>query len=368
MAKGAREGRGALGAAMGGRRRAAHTDGSEMGAGAGPGGAELPAARRQLPGGAERRGRRDSSPARCAQLAGKGLGRRGSPCRSEPFKHGAGRGGREMTASGGAGHGSDAALPSSLLGRNMHKAGAGGAEKASPENAERKNPGRSRAGGVSAVWSGAGGSPCPLRVRSVGWGRTAVPGSHRRGAVRRSRERAGFGAAGKRRVLPALRAAGAAVSEWPGPGTALLLCCPLSPLEAAGPSLVIVLRLNLAGMNLGYCVETRGSSAALNACCCAEKIRAAEALKPGTDKDVAAGSAVLQAGAGGEGSGPRTCWCGPVSVCVELRGEMGSCWSSRRQPAVELVLNVRNFSVWVSLPVFVKNPALLYVILKALLP
>lgn len=40
-------------------------------------------------------------------------------------------------------------------------------------------------------------------------------------------------------------------------------------------------------------------------------------MKPGTDKDVAAGSVALQAGAGGEGSGPRTCWCGPVSVCPE---------------------------------------------------
>ncbi|XP_021268281.1 N-lysine methyltransferase KMT5A isoform X2 [Numida meleagris] len=121
-----------------------------MGADAGPVGTGLPAARRSIPRGPGRRGRRDSSPARCAQLVGKGLGRRGSPCRSEPFKHGAGRGGREMTAGGGAEHGSEAVLPSSLLGRNMPKARAGGAEKASPENAERKSPGRARAGGENA--------------------------------------------------------------------------------------------------------------------------------------------------------------------------------------------------------------------------
>ncbi|XP_052547340.1 N-lysine methyltransferase KMT5A isoform X2 [Tympanuchus pallidicinctus] len=83
----------------------------------------------------------------------------------------------------------------------------------------------------------------------------------------------------------------------------------------------MALRLNLARTNLGYRVETPGSLVALNVCCCAEKIRAAEALKLGTDKDVAAGSALLQAGAGGEGSGPGTCWRGPVSVCTELRGQ-----------------------------------------------
>lgn len=42
----------------------------------------------------------------------------------------------------------------------MPKARAGGAEEASPENAERKGPGRPRAGGVSAARapSGAGDS------------------------------------------------------------------------------------------------------------------------------------------------------------------------------------------------------------------
>lgn len=337
---------------MGGRRRAARTDGSKKGAGAGPGGAEPLAARRPLPGGAERRGRRDSSPARCAQLAGKGLGRRGSPCCSEPFKHGAGRRGREMTASGGAGHGSDAALPSSLLGRNMPKARAGGAEKASPENAERKSPGRSRAGGVSAVWVRGGRLPVSAAGAPRAVGADGGPRSHRYGAVRRSRKRGGL-RRGRGAPCPPCPASGGSCCQR----AALLLCyprCPLSPLEAAGLGLVITLHLNLARTNLGYCVETPGSLAALNVCCCAEKICAAEALTLGTDKDVAAGSAVLQAGAGGEGSGPRTCWRGPVSVCTELRGQVGCCWPLRRRPAVELLLNVSSLSVWVSLPVFVK--------------
>ncbi|XP_017670956.1 PREDICTED: N-lysine methyltransferase KMT5A isoform X1 [Lepidothrix coronata] len=52
-----------------------------------------------------------------------------------------------MTAGGRAGHGSGADLPPSLLGKNMPKTRAGGAEKASPESADRKGPGRSRAGG-----------------------------------------------------------------------------------------------------------------------------------------------------------------------------------------------------------------------------
>lgn len=265
-----------MGTAMGRRRRAARREGPGIGAGAGPGGAELRAARRPLPGGAERRGRRDSSPARCAQLAGKGLGRRGSPCRSEPFKHGAGRGGREMTAGSGAGHGSDATLTSSLLGRNMPKARAGGAEKANPENAERKSPGRSRAGGVSVVWGGRLPVPAAAAPLGVGGGGRR-PRSPRPGAVREVGSGADFGAAGVRRVLPAVRAVGAAVSERPGLSAALLLCfprCPLSPLEATGLILVIVLYLNLAGMILGYRVKTQGSSVALNVCRCAEKIGA----------------------------------------------------------------------------------------------
>ncbi|XP_074700618.1 N-lysine methyltransferase KMT5A isoform X1 [Strix aluco] len=52
-----------------------------------------------------------------------------------------------MTAGGRAGHGSGAHLLPLLLGKNMPKARAGGAEKASPESAERKGPGRPRAGG-----------------------------------------------------------------------------------------------------------------------------------------------------------------------------------------------------------------------------
>ncbi|XP_058672556.1 N-lysine methyltransferase KMT5A isoform X2 [Ammospiza caudacuta] len=52
-----------------------------------------------------------------------------------------------MTAGGSAGHGSGADLPPLLLGRNMPKTRAGGAEKASPESAERKGPSRPRAGG-----------------------------------------------------------------------------------------------------------------------------------------------------------------------------------------------------------------------------
>ncbi|XP_062445681.1 N-lysine methyltransferase KMT5A isoform X2 [Rhea pennata] len=52
-----------------------------------------------------------------------------------------------MTAGGRAGRGSGAAVPPLLLGKNMPKAGAGGAEEASPESAERKGPGRPRAGG-----------------------------------------------------------------------------------------------------------------------------------------------------------------------------------------------------------------------------
>lgn len=139
----------------------------------------ISAARMLLPGGAGRRGRRDSSPAWCAQLAGKGLGRRGSPCRIQPFKHGAGRGGWAMTAGGRAGHGSGAHLPSLLLGKNMPKARAGGAEEASPESAERKGSGRPRAGGVSSARAWAGGEervapgglphpPLPPAVRA-GW-------------------------------------------------------------------------------------------------------------------------------------------------------------------------------------------------------
>ncbi|XP_051490129.1 N-lysine methyltransferase KMT5A isoform X3 [Apus apus] len=52
-----------------------------------------------------------------------------------------------MTAGGRAGHGSGADLPPLLLGKNMPKARASGAEEASPESAERKGPGRPRAGG-----------------------------------------------------------------------------------------------------------------------------------------------------------------------------------------------------------------------------
>ncbi|XP_050174280.1 N-lysine methyltransferase KMT5A isoform X2 [Myiozetetes cayanensis] len=52
-----------------------------------------------------------------------------------------------MTAGGRAGHGSGAHLPPSLLGKNMPKTRAGGAEKATPESADRKGPGRPRAGG-----------------------------------------------------------------------------------------------------------------------------------------------------------------------------------------------------------------------------
>ncbi|XP_039936713.1 N-lysine methyltransferase KMT5A isoform X7 [Hirundo rustica] len=52
-----------------------------------------------------------------------------------------------MTAGGSAGHGSGADLPPLLLGKNMPKTRAGGVEKASPESAERKGPGRPRAGG-----------------------------------------------------------------------------------------------------------------------------------------------------------------------------------------------------------------------------
>lgn len=148
----------------------------------------ISAARRLLPGGAGRRGRRDSSPARCAQLAGKGLGRRGSPCRIQPFKHGAGRGGRAMTAGGRAGHGSGADLPPLFLGKNMPKARAGGAEEASPESVERKGPGRPRAGGVSTAraWAGGAGSggswgllrpPLPPAVRASR--RAGRPGARR---------------------------------------------------------------------------------------------------------------------------------------------------------------------------------------------
>lgn len=147
----------------------------------------ISAARMLLPGDARRRGWRDSSPARCAQLAGKGLGRRGSPCRIQPFKHGAGRGGRAMTAGGRAGHGSGADLPPLFLGKNMPKARAGGAEEVSPESAERKGPGRPRAGGVSTARAWAGGAErggrlpgvlCALRLLPVRAGRVrAAPGS-----------------------------------------------------------------------------------------------------------------------------------------------------------------------------------------------
>lgn len=62
-----------------------------------------------------------------------------------------------MTAGGRAGHGSGADLSPLLLGKNMPKARAGGAEEARPESAERKGPGRPRAGGVSGARAWAGG-------------------------------------------------------------------------------------------------------------------------------------------------------------------------------------------------------------------
>lgn len=99
-----------------------------------------------------------------------------------------------MTAGGRAGHGSGADLPPLLLGRNMPKARAGGAEEARPESAERKGSGRPRAGGVSTGLAERGGRlpgiGCVLRfpprgVLAVSRHR-AVPGTGSGGSPRRS--------------------------------------------------------------------------------------------------------------------------------------------------------------------------------------
>ncbi|XP_042661032.1 N-lysine methyltransferase KMT5A isoform X2 [Tyto alba] len=98
----------------------------------------------------------------CAANQGRGSGYRhavkpmgiaegsaASPCGAVGFQRGKllgdRRGSRAVGGSGAPGRAAAAAVMAK--GRNMPKARAGGAEKASPESAERKSPGRPRAGG-----------------------------------------------------------------------------------------------------------------------------------------------------------------------------------------------------------------------------
>lgn len=212
-----------------------------------------------------------------------------------------------MTAGGRAGHGSGADLSPFFLGKNMPKARAGGAEEARPESAERKGPGRPRAGGVSSARAWAGGRSGASGCRAL-----LPPSASTRGASQPvcglSRGAAGLGASGFGGQLGSFR------NRFPVSGTGLFPRLPVpcrrrgavpglsassrEPAPALPPRPAAL--LEAVGRTLMVTYDPARIIAAIKSnprapqqpfpCSAVPRKSPLEGLEPGTDKDVAAAS------------------------------------------------------------------------------